>query len=213
MFPDDMKYIYKILFLLIISGMMNLPSYAQDNQQRIKFGLSYGIGTQQIFPYNSRDYIYNVSGYRIQVNRTIKIRGAFTFELQFEPGIYIAKHRLLNEFFVQPKDLEQREIFTREKTITEYVLNTGFQVRYRISQALSLFLLGGVGPMFSDTETERLARGFAFSDVVAVGIAYRSGKFMFELRPGLRHVSNADLKYPNCGHNSSNIDFAFSVFL
>jgi hypothetical protein len=139
------------------------------------------------------------------------------YELQLEPGIYKARHQLLNEYYVQPKDgadyLEQREIFSREKIITEYVINIGFLLRYNPVERLSFFLFGSVGPTFSDTATERLARGFAFSDVVGIGVAYKAGKIMFEIRPGLRHVSNAELRYPNSGHNSSNIDFGFSLFL
>ena len=137
--------------------------------------------------------------------------------MQLEPGIFSAKHQLLNEFFVQPKDgadyLEQREIFTKEKTITEYIINIGFLIRYDLFERFNLFLFGSIGPMFSDTETERLAKGFAFADVVALGLGYKVGKFVFEIRPGLRHVSNADLKYPNSGHNCSHINFGISVFL
>jgi hypothetical protein len=131
--------------------------------------------------------------------------------------MYSARHKLLNEYYVQPKDgtdyLEQREIFTKEKTITEYVLNVGFLIRYDPKESFSFFVLGSIGPTYSDTKTERLARGFAFSDVLAIGVAYKTGRIMFEISPGIRHVSNADLKYPNSGHNSSNIDFGISVFL
>jgi hypothetical protein len=212
-----MKIQYIITILLFLSFGSLIHSYGQEDQRPVRLGICYGTGTQQIFPYNNKDYIYNVNGYKILINHPVGITGKLSYELQFEPGIYFAKHQLLNEYFVQPKDgtdyLEQRKIFTQEKTITEYVLNAGFQVRYCIKPGLSLSLIGGIGPIYSDTETERLARGFAFSDVVAIGMAYKTGKLMFEIRPGLRHVSNADLKYPNSGHNSSNIDFGISVFL
>ena len=58
-----------------------------------------------------------------------------------------------------------------------------------------------------------LIAGFAFADVVALGLGYQAGKLFFEITTGLRHVSNADLKYPNSGHNSSNIDLSISVIL
>jgi hypothetical protein len=73
--------------------------------------------------------------------------------------------------------------------------------------------LGSIGPMISDTETERLAKGFAFSDIVDLGVGYKVGKIMFEVRPGVRHVSNANLQSPNSGLNSSNINFSISVAL
>jgi hypothetical protein len=85
--------------------------------------------------------------------------------------------------------------------------------RYRSDKKMSFFMMGSVGPMISDTQTERLAKGFAFSDIIAAGVTYKTGKVMFEVRPGLRHVSNANLQFPNCGHNSTNIDFGLFVKL
>jgi hypothetical protein len=206
------------LFLLLIVGLFTIAqSYGQDEQRAFRMGISYGIGTQQILPYNNPDYSYNVRGYKGLINYPLKKSGRFSYELQIEPGIYLARHQLLNKFFIQPDRganyLELRDLFTQERTITEYALNVGILVRYNLKERLSFFVLGSVGPMISDTETERLARGFAFSDIFAFGVAYKVGKVMFELRPGLRHVSNLNLQYPNSGHNSSNIDFGISVDL
>jgi hypothetical protein len=191
--------------------------YAQEESGLVRLGINCGVGKQQLFPFNSPDYSYNVRGYKIVINSRFKTSGPFSYEWQLEPGIYSAKHQLLNEYFVQPKDgadyLEQREKFTKEKTITEYALNAGILVRYTPEHRISFFILGSIGPMISDTETEHLARGFAFSDIIALGVAYNCGKIMFEIRPGLRHVSNANLQLPNSGHNSSNIDFGISVYL
>ena len=124
---------------------------------------------------------------------------------------------MLNEYYVQPEDgddyLLQREIYTQEKTIMEYALNIGLQVRYNISKNFSLVILGSIGPMFSDTPTERLAEGFAFSDIIQIGAGYRINRVMIEIKPGLRHVSNLNLQYPNAGHNATTIDFGISLFL
>jgi hypothetical protein len=203
-----------ILFLNILLGSQ---LHAQEDRRPLRIGVNYGFGKQQFFPFNSHDYSYNVKGYKILINNLLKKTKVISYELQIEPGIYSAKHQLLNEYFIQPKDgadyLEQREIYKKELTITEYALNIGMLVRYNFKERLSFFVLGSIGPMISDTETERLAKGFAFSDIIALGIGYKVGNFMFEIRPGLRHVSNANLKLPNCGHNSSNIDFCISVSL
>jgi len=110
---------------LILCFLVIAQSFAQEEPRSLRLGINYAIGKQQIFPYNSPDYSYNIDGYKIQINYPVRRSGAFSYELQLEPGIYSAKHQLLNEFFVQPKDgsdfLEQREIFTGEKTITEYI--------------------------------------------------------------------------------------------
>jgi hypothetical protein len=212
-----MNYKYKLYLLFIIGFLTGSQSYSQAEVRSLRLGISYGVGKQQIFPYNNSDYSYNVHGYKGLINYPLRKSGKFTFELQVEPGIYIARHQLLNKFFIQPDRganyLELRDLFAQEKTITEYALNIGIQVRYNLGERISFFILGSTGPMYTDTETERLAKGFAFSDIFAFGIAYKVGKITFELRPGLRHVSNLNTQYPNSGHNSSNIDFGISVAL
>ena len=203
--------------LLCAFILLTLEINAQEEKQLWRLGLSFGIGTQQFFPYNNWQYKYDVIGFKALINYQIKELEHFSFELQADPGIYFARHILLNPLFVQseygPDYLELREAYTKEKTIVEYVANFGILMRYKPKGRLSFYFLGSIGPMISDTDTERLAKGFAFSDIVGVGVSYKAGRFMFDIRPLLRHVSNADLKFPNSGHNSSNIDFGISVFL
>jgi|WetSurMetagenome_2_1015567.scaffolds.fasta_scaffold00545_13 hypothetical protein len=212
-----MKRISKRYLFLVINILLISQLYAQQESRVLRLGVNYGTGKQQLFPFNSPDYTYNVKCCRVLINYPLKQSRLFNFELQIEPGLYFAKHQLINEFYVQPDQgadyLEKREIFKKEKKLTEYALNVGILFRYKSGRNLSLFILGSVGPMISDTATERLAKGFAFSDIIAFGAAYKVGKVMFEVRPGLRHVSNADLQFPNSGHNSANIDFGISVSL
>lgn len=212
-----MKRRYSLYLILLINILLSLQLFAQEESKSLRIGLNYGIGKQPFFPFSSPDYKYDLNGYKFMINYPLKKSKKFSYELQVEPGIYSARHQLLNEYFIQPKAgtdyLELREIFTKRKTITEYVLNVGMVVRYNFKEKMSFFFLGSIGPMISDTETERLAKGFAFSDIVALGISYKVGKIEFEIRPGLRHNSNANLKQPNSGHNSSNIDFGISVAL
>ena len=209
-----MQYQNKICLLPVLIVLAVSQLYSQQDSSLFRIGASYETGKQPFFPFTSPDYTYSVKGYKVLINYRIKESGSFSYELQIEPGIYSARHRLLNEYFIQPDRgsdyLEQREIYKKEKIISEYVLNIGFQVRYALKGKLSLFASGSIGPMISGTETERLAKGFAFADVIATGIAYKVRKVMFEIRPGLRHVSNANLQHPNSGHNSSNLDFGIS---
>ena len=67
--------------------------------------------------------------------------------------------------------------------------------------------------MITDTETERLSKGFAFSDVLALGFSLKVDKVIFDVRPSLRHVSNAQLQSSNAGFNTSNIEFGISFSL
>jgi hypothetical protein len=204
------------LFLLIVVFSCSL-SYGQETGKKQRIGFSVCAGSQQIFPYNSPDYTHNFKGIKGVLNRQLKNKNHLTIELQIEPGLYIARHQLLNEFFLQPKDgadyLEQRIRFTTERTITEVALNAGVVFRYNVNEKIGLFFLGSVGPMLSDNSTERLKGGFAFSDILEAGISYNTGKMMFEIKPGVRHTSNANLRQPNGGHNSSTIDFGLSFYL
>ena len=171
---------------------------------------------EEMFPFNSRDYLYNTRGYKILINRQLSV-SKLSLEFQAEPSLYFADHRLLEELFIQPSDgpdyLSKRIIFTKMKTITELALNLGVIVRYSFNPVSSLYLIGSIGPMYSDTETERLAKGFAFSDIAALGTSVRINRFLFDIRTGIRHVSNADLRLPNSGHNTTTIDFGLSYYL
>jgi hypothetical protein len=64
--------------------------------------------------------------------------------------------------------------------------------------------------MFIDTETERLSKGFAFSDVLALGVTFKIDKIVLDIRPSLRHISNAGLQGSNAGFNTSNVEFGVS---
>ena len=63
--------------------------------------------------------------------------------------------------------------------------------------------------MFTDTETERLSKGFSFSDVLGLGISYQTKHVTLDFRPNLRHNSNAGLQSSNAGFNTMNYDFGF----
>ena len=201
-------------FLILLCCFKLNPAEAQSTA---RLGIESGAGKQPLFPFSSPDYSYIVQGYRLSLNLPLKRKGRISYEFQIEPGVYSASHRLLNEYFIKPSwgsgYLEERKRLMASKTIMEYALNLGFQVRYYLNSNFRCFILAGTGPMVSDTDTERMAKGFAFSDVFALGVAYSTGKIMFEVRPGLRHVSNAGFRSPNSGYNSSNIDFGITVAL
>lgn len=209
----ELNKLIRVLLFLVISATQ---IFAQDTTRGARLGLTYSRGSQQCFPYNDPDYNYCFNGYKLLFNYPLKT-GVFSYELQLEPGVYKASHQLLNEYYIQPEDgddyLLQREIYTQEKTIMEYAFNVGIQIRYNLNSMFSIILLGSIGPMYSDTQTERLAEGFAFSDIVQIGAACRFNRFMVEIKPGLRHLSNLDIQQPNAGHNATTIDFGISIFL
>jgi hypothetical protein len=182
--------------------------HAQDKLGKVKFGFGYGIGNEL----KNSDYTYTNSYYKLQFYYTVKQAKRFKYEVLLQPEVNFAKHQLLNFYFVKPDDpnyIEKRERYTKLKDIKEYVLNIGFLMRKPILKKASIYFSGSVGPMIIDTETERLSKGFAFSNVVALGITFKVNKITFDIRPNFRHVSNAGLKMLNSGYDTKNIDLSF----
>tara|TARA_R110000868_G_scaffold8033_2_gene41636 strand:- start:5691 stop:5912 length:222 start_codon:yes stop_codon:yes gene_type:complete len=67
--------------------------------------------------------------------------------------------------------------------------------------------LGSVSPLISDVENQRLAKGFALLNTLALGFDLEINSFTIEIKPSFRHVSNAGISNPNLGFNSQNLEF------
>lgn len=204
------KY-YKFLFIALFLLINNQLALAQET--RYKYGFVFGTGEQGIFPFSDDDYVYETTFFKGQINYTFKRTAHFSFEINLEPSFYSSKHQLLNKYFITPENyenyVEEREIMTRRKTIKEYVLNIGVISRYHLNNKISIYALGSVGPMIIDTRTERMAKGFAFSDIFSLGVSHKFAKLILDFRYGIRHVSNLELKNPNSGYNSTNFEIGF----
>lgn len=208
----------KFNFLIIVIFLLNfsLLATAQESKSKYRIGFNYGFGETNKFPFSTDDYTYHIRFYKIQLNYLLKECRKFDFEINVEPSYYRTEHQLLNKHFVTPEDpdyLEKREEFTQLKTMNEYVLGLGFLVRYSVIKNLSVSILGSIGPMYIDTETERMSKGFAFSDVLSFGVSYKFKRVVLETRYGVRHVSNAQLQQPNNGYNTTNLEFGILVDL
>ncbi len=207
---------HKFLLVLLLFLLLYNNSIAQENNNKYRIGFIYGFGEQGVFPFSSTDYTYEIQFYKAQINYALFERGKFNFEINIEPSYYSSKHQLLNEYFVTPDEenyLQKRAEYTQLKSMNEYVLGIGYIVRYSIFKPLSSYVLGSIGPMYIDTETERMAKGFAFSDVFSIGLSYKVKTVSFDVRYSVRHVSNANFQTPNNGYNSTDIEFGFLIDL
>lgn len=212
-----MKSIYKLQLIILTLFFFACSLYSQEKEKSIKYGFVYGIGEQGIFPFSDTDYTYETTSYKMQLNYVFKEINKFSFELNVEPSVFISKHQLLNKHFITPEYgsdyLEERERQTTKKTMKEYSLGIGIISRYNFTENMSLYALGSVGPMIIDTRTERMAKGFAFSDIFSFGVSYKIESIILDMRYGVRHVSNLELKSPNSGYNSTNFEIGFLVDL
>jgi hypothetical protein len=201
-------FLLPVMLFVFGSSLTN----AQILKENFKLGITYGAGVQGKFPFKANDYTHEVDFYKLQINYRFKDKKKWAFEINLEPSYNIAEHQLLNKFFIKPSDaenyIELRELYTQKRTIKEYVLNCGFVARYKIYNGISTYAIGSVGPMFADKATERLAKGFAFSDIFGLGLSCEIYKLQFDFRYSVRHTSNLELKRPNGGHNTTNTEFS-----
>ena len=191
-----------ILFILTLTGSL---LFSQEKNQNLALGFGYGTGSE----IKNTDYTYTNRYFKAQFFYTFKTTKNFKFELLLQPEINFATHQLLNLYFVTPDEHDfeaKRQAYTKLKDIRECVLNVGLVVRKPITDDFSVYALLSVGPMITDTETERLSKGFAFSDVFGIGFSLKVKKVTFDLRPNVRHTSNAGLQNSNAGFNTLNIE-------
>ncbi|PZR23090.1 MAG: hypothetical protein DI539_03985 [Flavobacterium psychrophilum] len=200
-----------IVMLLCCAGL-----YAQETEKqtsRFAVGLAYGNGGE----FNNTDYTYINSYVQGQLYYTLNPGKRWEFQVALQPEVNSARHRLKNYYFVKPEDgtnyEQKREAYMKLKDINEYILNVAFFARYNITKDFSMYAMGNVGPMITDTETERLTKGFAFCDVFAIGATYKFGNIALDVRPNVRHTSNAGLQNSNAGFNTKNIQFGVIVAL
>lgn len=200
----------KLLSVLVFFFIIKM--LAQDVKSKFAIGFNYGFGSE----FNNKDYTFTNHFYKLQLYYKLKETKHFQYEILIQPEVNFGTHQLLNFYFVKPEDpdyLEKRERYTQLKDVHEYVLNIGFLVRKPIGKKCSFYILGSIGPMITDTDTERMSDGFAFADVLAVGFSLNVNKFQFDLRPSVRHVSNAGLGSANAGYNTKNIEVGISYSL
>lgn len=202
----------KIKFIILIFIFSITTFYCQNTKLETRIGFNYGFGNE----IKNSNYTYTNHYYKLQVYYPIKQTNNFKYELVLQPELNLATHQLLNLYFVmdeEPNSEEKRLKYTKLKNIKEYALGIGFCVRKTISKLASVYVLISIAPMITNTETERLSKGFAFSDILAIGFSFKVDKTRYDIRPSLRHVSNAGLKDSNAGFNTKNIEFGLSFAL
>ena len=210
---------HRSLTYIAASLLASLLCVAEADAQRRpdRLGLHYGYAAQDRFPFGNTNYAYRTHGLKAQVAWVVRERERLDLELLLEPSVYAAEHRLLAFGFIKPEDTPRYEAerarFLAGRRFVEVALNVGLLARWRLGRAWSAYGLVSVGPMVSGRATERLRRGFAFSDVAGAGVSYRWGRWQADARATLRHNSNANLARPNHGHNSAGAEVGLGRWL
>jgi len=90
----------------------------------------------------------------------------------------------------------------------EFGSNIGLRYYEHISPGFFLYQMLGSGPHYITADLPRQARGFIFSDNLAVGFfkqLKKDGPLFLNFQFRVRHISNAGLKLPNSGVNTLNV--------
>ncbi|WP_299555508.1 acyloxyacyl hydrolase [Seonamhaeicola sp.] len=200
------------LFLITIFCTYGLI-YSQTNNiehHKIGLGFIYGQGAHKSFPSPSKSYNFRTKFYKLHLNYKLTNKRYWALAVNLEPSYYINEHKSLGS--VQHVAGKIAESTTRpEDVINEYALNIGIQAKYNLFKNLTSYFLGSIGPTFSNMKTERLNKGFAFSNIVAMGLNYNINLVLLDFRLSMRHVSNAGMNYPNRGYNSLNFEVGFTI--
>lgn len=194
------------LFLLLIFSV----GHAQDVEHNVSLGLYYGFGKD----IKNKDYNYSSHYFKLQFCTVLKESEKMKYELLIQPQVDFVEHQLLNLYYIKedvPNYQEKRLKYGMLKNIKNYSLNFGLIISKPLSERLSVFILASIGPMITDTETERLSKGFAFSSVLSLGFSCKIYNSIFEFRPNFGHLSNAGLQQLNNGFNSVNLEFGLNV--
>ena len=111
----------------------------------------------------------------------------------------LANNRGVLTVFLEP---QVNPVFGYE-TRLEAGASLGLKYRYPLTDALSVYGLYSAGFLFLTADTVDQANGLNFANSVGAGISVRiMPGAALDLGFRIRHVSNADLREPNCGIDS-----------
>ena len=192
------KLAFTLLYIVFV-----LPTFAQEQEifggSQHRWGFMTGYGEQRISNLDvGTNYSYDVKFYQFQY--------------------YYAFHRKKTssvEFLVQPQYNTTKYIKngTSGKTENgyEFGVNLGFLFRKNfLDDLLGFYALVSIGPHYISGAPARQSSGFIFSDNLSLGMTLQiTPKTYLDIRPGIRHISNAGLTRKNGGINDLDLVVGF----
>lgn len=200
----------KPILLFIAFFFLCFWSHAQQKKKRAfefqKFGIQLNRVTQDFSFVDDPDY--NMTGITLKSQWFFHMRklGKWDFNVILQPQFQSLQHQLVNKFFVQEVDypgnvIAFRDRFTKQRTMSFFAFELGFQLRRSFTQQLHFEFTAGLGAGYIDSETERLALGFTFVENLSFGLAKTFDTSELYLGFNLNHISNLDIQLPNSGYD------------
>lgn len=182
------KYVACLVALFFVFA--TLKTSAQDNTQHFHSrGALFGFG--QKF---NMDALYN----------PVFFQGAFSWQFDRK------KRKNFLAFYLEP---QFNLVNTERRMDIEFGTNVGLRYYQQVFSDLYFYETLSSGPHYITANLERQAKGFIFSDNLAVGLfkkLFPDRSLYLNLQAGVRHISNAGLKTPNWGVNTMNFMVGFS---
>lgn len=84
-------------------------------------------------------------------------------------------------------------------------MNFFLQSTFRVNRVFQPYYIVAVGPHYFSTPTVHQSQGFVFSDSMGIGTYVRlHSRVAFHINFRIRHLSNANTRFPNHGINTYN---------
>lgn len=181
-----------------------------------EIGFAFVLGNEHNFLFDDPDYNYQSKIVKLRLHYPL-LSKSNALTLIFEPQVVHLSHQLINEHFVTPdedKYMEKRVRFTRKKQMTLAVIETTLAFKVKIYKKLSGVITAGLGLGYIDTATERLTKGFTFTENSSIALEHTvKERTNLYIAIGLGHVSNFNFKLPNSGYNTLTTAIGFSYIL
>lgn len=103
-------------------------------------------------------------------------------------------------------------VFERETDI-EFGIGIGLKYMYPLTDVVSLYIHGSVGPHYISVDTSDQTNGFIFSDTIGAGLSFfLTRESAVNVGYRFRHMSNAGIEKPNGGIDNHFCTIGYSVF-
>lgn len=181
------SFTFIIIFLLLSNHI-----YSQKNNsfnERHKFGFISGYGNQYLWDVS---YDYQIYFFQFQYYYSIIKKHTWGLEILAEPQFNTTTFKKIDNIDARTDGFETG-------------LSIGILIRKNLfNKFISLYSFIGSGPHYVSGTPKRQSDGFIFSDFFFIGMNIKLYKELyFDIRSGIRHISNAGIKKPNGGLNNS----------
>ncbi len=121
----------------------------------------------------------------------------------------LENHRGTLSLYVEP---QINPAFNPETDI-EIGVGVGLKYMHPVTEKISAYIFGSMGPHYITVKITDQANGFIFSDTIGAGISFfLTEKSSLNLEYRFRHISNASLQDPNGGINTHFGMIGYSVY-